>query len=118
MLGDTNWTDAGAAAAVGNTKRLVEVEMTDISANVAGTAEADLRVHVRAIHVNLSAVGVNYFADLADRGLEYAMSGWIGDHERGEIVFVRVGLGSEICQIDIAILEARDRHDFEAGHDG
>ena len=35
---------------------------------IAGTAEADLRVHVRAVHVNLAAVRVDDFADLADGG--------------------------------------------------
>ena len=30
---------------------------------------------------------------------------------------VRVGFGSEIGEVDVAIFQARDRHDFESGHD-
>ena len=40
---------------------------------VAGPAKTDLRVHVRAIHVNLAAMRVNDLADLADGCLENAV---------------------------------------------
>ena len=38
-----------------------------------GEVKADLRVHVRAVHVNLSAVRVDDFANLADGFLEHAV---------------------------------------------
>ena len=73
--------DARAAAAVRNAKRLVQIQMADVRADVAGAAEADLRVHVRAVHVNLAAVRVDDLADLADGFLEHAVRGRIGDHQ-------------------------------------
>ena len=33
-------------------------------------------------------------------------------------VFVRLGLGAQVGDVDVAFLVASDRHDFEAGHDG
>ncbi len=47
---------ARAAAAVRDAERLVQVEVAHVRADVAGAADADLRVHVRAVHVDLSAV--------------------------------------------------------------
>ena len=78
--------DAGAAAAVRDAKSLVQIQMANVRADVARTAEADLRVHVRAVHVNLAAVRVHDLANLADGRFENAVGGRIGDHERGEIV--------------------------------
>ena len=56
MFRHADRADAGTAAAVRNAKGLVQIEMANIRADVARPAKADLRVHVRAIHVNLAAV--------------------------------------------------------------
>ena len=55
---------ARAAAAVRDAERLVQVQVADVGADVARAAEADLRVHVRAVHVDLAAVLVDDPADL------------------------------------------------------
>ena len=55
---------------------------------VAGPAEADLGVHVGAVHVDLAAVLVDDPADLLDVLLEHAVRGGVGDHQRGELVLV------------------------------
>ena len=52
---------ARAAAAVGNAEGLVQVQVADVGADVAGPAEADLGVHVGAVHVDLAAVAVDDF---------------------------------------------------------
>ena len=57
---------ARPAAAVRNAKGFVQIQMANVRADVAGAAEADLRVHIRAVHVNLAAVLVNDFANLLD----------------------------------------------------
>ena len=72
---------ARAAAAVRDAEGLVQVHVAHIGADVAGPAEADLRVQVRAVHIDLPAVGVDDFADLADGFLEDAVRGRIGDHQ-------------------------------------
>ena len=59
VLRDADRAHAGAAAAVRDAERLVQVEVADVGADVAGAAEADLRVHVRAVHVDLAAVLVD-----------------------------------------------------------
>ena len=47
--------DAGPAAAVGDAERLVQVEVADVGAEVAGLGEADEGVEVGAVDVHLAA---------------------------------------------------------------
>ena len=82
-------TDARAAAAVRDAERLVQVEVRDVGAELAGRREADERIQVRAVDVHLAAVRVHDLADAHDAGLEHAVRRRIRDHDRGEIVAMR-----------------------------
>ena len=73
MLGDGDRTHAGAAATMRNRKCLVQIDVTDIGANGSGTGQSDLRIHVGAVHVHLSAVFVHDRTDLANFFFEHAM---------------------------------------------
>ena len=55
-------------------------------------------------------------ADVFDRGFEDAMRGWVGDHQRGEVVRVGGDFRGEIGDIDVAVGIAGDGDDFEAAH--
>src|SRR4029453_11778031 len=90
----------------------------DVRADEAGTGEADLGVHVRAVHVNLAAVRVDDFANLADGFLEHAVRGRIGDHQAREVGLVRLGFRAQVGDVNIAVGVARDGEDFHEGHDG
>ena len=87
MFGDADRAHTGAAAAVGDAEGFVQVEVADIGADVAGSAQADLRVHVGAVHVDQAAVVVDDLAYFLDAFLEDAMSGGVSDHDAGEVVF-------------------------------
>ena len=119
MCRDANGSHAGTAAAVRDAEGFVQVQMADVRADVAGTAEADLGVHVRAVHVDLPAVAMDDLADFLDGFLEHAVRGRIGDHQRSEIV--RDGLRPWSRRSSTSILPslvAGNGHDFHAGHDG
>ena len=73
------------AAAVGDAERLVQVQVADVGAEVAGAAQPDLRVHVGAVHVHLAAVLVDDVAHLGDRLLEDAVRRRVRDHQRREL---------------------------------
>jgi len=73
--------DPRSAAAMRNTESLVQVQMADIGADFRRAAYSDLCIHVRAIHVNLSAVGMNDPANLLDGFFEDAVRRRIRDHE-------------------------------------
>src|SRR5690606_8175927 len=118
VRGHADGADAGAAAAVRDAEGLVQVEVADVGADVAGRGQADLRVHVGAVHVNLAAGGVDRGADFQYRGFEYAVGGRVGDHQRGELGGVFVGLGLEVGDVDVALRVAGDGDDGVAAHDG
>ena len=63
-------------------ERLVQIEMADIGADVARPAEADLRIHVGAVHINLAAVRMDDLAHAPDIRFEYTVCGRIGQHQR------------------------------------
>ncbi len=116
VLADADGAHAGTAAAVGDAEGLVEVEVADVGAELAGVDEADLGVEVRAVHVDLAAVGVDDLADLADLFFEDAVGGGVGDHDAGEDVRVLGGLFAEVFDVDVALLVAADADDFHGGH--
>ena len=115
---DADRSHAGTAAAMRNTERLVQVEMADVGAVIAGPRQPELRVHVGAVEIDLSAVAVHDIANLAYMLLEHAVGRGIGDHDRGEIVGVLRRLGAQIIDVDIAARVAGDHHDLHAGHAG
>ena len=108
---------ARSAAAVRDTEGLVQVEVAHVGADVARAREADLRVHVRAVHVDLSAVLVHDRASLLDVLLEDAVRRRVGDHQGPEIFRVRLRLLAEVGEVDVALAIALDRNDRHACDD-
>src|SRR6185312_10044957 len=110
--------DAGAAAAMGDAESLVQVEVRDIAAELAGSRETHHGIHVGAVHVHLAAVLVHHVTDLPHLGLEYAVSRGVRDHDAGEFVLVLRGLGLEVGQVHVAVIVAGNHHHAHAGHVG
>ena len=80
MLRHADWADAGTAAAMWNAKRFVQIQMTHVRADIARPAEADLSVHVGAVHVNLTAAAVHDLANFANRCFENTVRARVCDH--------------------------------------
>ena len=116
VLGDADWTDARTTAAVRDTEGLVEVQVTNVGAVVARSAESDLCVEVRPIEVHLAPVTMHDRARLFDRRLEDPVGRGIGDHERAEHVFMFGRQTSEIFDIDTAVFVRGDRNNRHARH--
>src|SRR2546427_12951884 len=101
-----------AAAAMRHAEGLVQMKKANARADITRPAETHLRVHVGAIHIDLPAVLMNDFANIADGLFEDAMSGRISDHEGGEALAMRFGFGFEIGETDVALLVAGHGHDL------
>ncbi len=69
-------TRARATATVRSRESFVQVEMHDVDAEVTGAHLAHERIHVGAVHVKESALGVQDVGDLVDVLLEYAERVW------------------------------------------
>ena len=81
MFCDANRAHARSAAAMRNAEGFMQVQMANIRANISGTGQANLCVHVRAVHVNLPAVLVNDLANFANAFLKHAMRRRISNHQ-------------------------------------
>lgn len=77
---DADRPHARTTAAMRNAEGLVQVEVRNIRTDIAGTGETDHGVHVGAVEIDLTAMLVGDLADLANRLLEHAVGGRIGDH--------------------------------------
>ena len=118
VLRHSDGPHAGAAAAVRNAKRLVQVEVADVGAERSGIGQTHESVKVGAIHINLAAVSMHDGGDLLDAALEHAVGGRVGDHERGKVRRMLRRLGAKVGEIDVPLGVAGHGHDREASHRG
>ncbi len=116
MRGDRNRPHPGAAAAVRNRKRLVQVEVADVGADCRRAREPDLRVEVRAVHVDLAAVLVDDRADLANPPLEDAVRARVRDHQARQPIPMGGGFRAQVVHVDVAGAVGGDNHDLHPGH--
>ena len=63
-----------------NTKCLVQIQVTNIRSHIARTTKADLRVHIRAVHINLAAMRVHDLANFTDGGFKHTMRRRVSHH--------------------------------------
>ena len=117
MAAHGDGADAGPAAAVRDAERLVQVQMRDVGAELARLREADERVEVGAVDVDLPAGVVHEPADLAHGLLVDAVRRGVGDHQRRDLLAVLGEPHAQIVEVDVAELVAGDDHDAHAGHD-
>ncbi len=99
---DANRPHAGAATAVRDGEGLVQIDVRHIRADVGRAREADLRIEVRTVHVDLAAVRMDHVANLADRFFEHAVRRWVGEHQAGQCCRMLGGFGAQVGQVDIA----------------
>ena len=73
MRRNADGTHPRSAAAVRNAESLVQIQMADVGADIRGSTEPDLGVHVGPIHVDLATPVVNHLADLPNLLLKDTM---------------------------------------------
>ena len=63
---DAHRSHTGSAAAMGNTKGLVQVEMADVGPIVSGPREPNLCIEICSVEISLPAVRMHDLADRSD----------------------------------------------------
>src|SRR4051812_42030425 len=106
MLRYRDRTHSWSAAAVGDAESFVQVEVADVGADGGGTGQADLGIHVGAVHVDLAAVLVNELTDFPDVFFEDAVGAGVGNHEAGEILFMLARFALEVIEVDVSAVVA------------
>ena len=74
--------DPRTTAAMRDAERLVQVQVADVAAELAGPGQPDQRVEVGAVDVDLAAGVVHGRADLGDVVLVHPVRRRVGDHQR------------------------------------
>ncbi len=83
--GDRHRTCTRPATAVGGGEGLVQVEMHDVKAHVAGADDPEDRIEVGTVVIEQSAGGVHRRGDLDDVLLEQAEGVRVGEHDPRDI---------------------------------
>src|SRR5690606_15353298 len=91
----------GAASTVRDGEGLVQVQVAYIGADGARRGEAHLGVHVRAVHVNQTTVGVDDIGDLLDGLLVHAVRAGVGHHQAAQRVLVLFSLGLQVGHVHV-----------------
>ena len=99
-----------------NTKRFVQIQVRYVRTKLTRRGDTNQRVHVRTVHINLPAVLVHKIASLNHRFFKHAVSTRICDHQTRQSLTVLFGLGSQIFQIDIAIVVGFNNDHLQAHH--
>src|SRR5207237_9094257 len=85
MVRYADWAHAWPAAAVGNAKCFMQIQMANVGAVIARTTQTALGVHIRAVHEDLAVMRMHDVTDFADRRFEHAMCRMISHHQRSYI---------------------------------
>ena len=104
--------DTGSASTVWDCERFVQVEVRDVTADIAVAGESEKRVEVCAVNVDLTARVVNGTGDLADSVLVHAVRRRVGDHESRQIVAEFGDFGAKVVNVNITVVPARHDHDL------
>ena len=104
---------ARPAAAVGRAEGLVQVQVTNVEAQVAQLHPAQQGVHVGPVAVDQPARLVDDAADLDDVGVEQAQGAGQRYHHPGQAV---VGHVVQRLQVHVALAVRRQLHHLEPGH--
>ena len=112
-LGDGDRARPRAAAAVRLAEGLVQVDVDDVEAHVAGPRVAHDGVEVGAVVVEGAARLVDQPGDLGDVLVEDAERVRVGQHQAGDVV---VDLRPQVVHLDPAALVGGDLDDLVAGH--
>ncbi len=108
-------TRTRAATAVRRRERLVDVEMHDVEAGLAGLEPTEDRVEVRPVHVGECTGLVDGVEQLADPAFEQPQRRRVRDHDGGRL---RPKGRAEGVDVHAAVGGRRDGHRSVAGHRG
>ena len=97
-----------------NGKRLMQVEMPNISTNEPWARKPKLSIHICSIHINLPSSPMDLITDLLDILFKNSMSRWVCYHDAGQLGTVLLAEVLYIFELDVSELITSYRDDFEA----
>src|SRR5690606_4826343 len=86
MLFDPYRAHTRTSAPMRDGERLVEIEVSTIRSEDAGSGQTDHGVEIGPVYIDLTTVTVDDLGETTNPGFEHTVCGRIGDHHRGETV--------------------------------
>mmetsp|Transcript_18491 Transcript_18491/g.29338 ORF Transcript_18491/g.29338 Transcript_18491/m.29338 type:complete len:305 (-) Transcript_18491:139-1053(-) len=99
-----------------NAKRFVQIQMTDIGANLTWRGFRQLSLQIGAIHIDQAAMLVHHLAQVTDMILECAVRRGIRNHTRRQLLLILRRFQFELLHINVAIAVALDADNLVAAH--
>ena len=115
---DTDRAHTRATTTVRNAESLVQVQVAHIRTNETRRSQTDLGVHVGAVHVHLTAVLVNDFANFLDVFLVDTVRRRVRNHESRQVRGVLFGRSLELGDVDVTLGVGANDDDLHAAHRG
>ncbi len=94
----------------------MKIDVADISADQSRACQTDLRIQVRTVHIDESAVVVNNTANFLDAFFKNTVRRRVRYHQCGERLLILYRLRLKIVCIDIAVRIACDDDHLHSGH--
>ena len=116
MILHTNGPHAGSTATMRYGKGFVQVQVTNVSTNQSGCSEANLGIHVGAVHVYLTTMSVDDGGNVFHSLLIDTIGAGIGDHDASKVFAVLDGFFIEVLYVDVAIFQGFYNNYFHASH--
>ena len=113
-----NRAHARAAAAMRNGKRLVQIDVSDIGADLGRSADAHQRVEIGAVHVDLPTMVMNDLTNIPYPLLKDTVCRRVSDHQRGEFFLVGGSFVAKVIQVYVAVFITFDNDHPHSRHDG
>ena len=113
--GDANRPGSWAASAMRSGEGLVQVEVHDIYAHIAGAGNSQQRVEVGAVAVDQTAALVHDFADIGNFAFKEPQRIGIGDHDGGGLL---IHGGFDRFRAQMSVLFGGKLHDLIAAQCG
>ena len=93
MLANAYRTYPGTTTAVWDTEGFMQVQMRYVAAKFTRCANADHCIHIGAVDINLTTVGMDQFAHVGNVFFENPVRGRVGDHDGSQFIAMLLGLG-------------------------
>ena len=90
--------------------------MADVTAKLASRGQAHQRVHVGAVDVDATAVGMHDLTQPLDLCFEHAVRAGVGDHDGSQSIGIRLTPRLQVGEIDVAIRIAAHHDHVHARH--
>ena len=118
MFGYADRPHTGTTSSVRRRESLMQVQVADVSPDRSRIGQADLCVHIGAVHIELTAAGVDNVAHFLDVHFKDTVSRRICDHAGSQIILVGFSLCAEVFEVDISFVVTLHRDSREAALDG